>query len=67
MSEEIKKERTLADIQQEYVNLSVKAGGIQYQIYVFEKDLELLNESMKSLNFEHAALTKKEAEAKKAE
>lgn len=53
--------RTLPVINQEYANLCVKAGNLQYQIVVFQTDLALLNEELRELNFEAAKL---QAEAK---
>jgi hypothetical protein len=55
MSEE-KKVRTLDEVSKEYGQLCAKAGNIQYQIYVFTKDLALLNEELQTLNFEAAKL-----------
>lgn len=52
-------ERNLQDIQQEYINLCNKAGHLQYQIFVYEKDLSILNDTLRSLNFEAAALQAK--------
>ena len=64
MSEE-KAPRTAERIQQDFENLSARAGHCQYQIYIFEKDLELLNEQIRDLNFEMAKL--RASEAPKAE
>lgn len=51
-----KPERTLQDIQQEYNGLCNKAGHLQYQIFTFKKDLDLVNSALRDLNFEAAAL-----------
>jgi len=55
-------ERTLQDIQQQYTGLCNKAGHMQYQIFTFEKDLALINQTLRDLNFEAAALQAKEAQ-----
>lgn len=62
MSDEIKKERTVADIQTEYQNLCVKAGHIQYQVFALETDLKMVNETLKALNIEAATLQSKTQE-----
>ena len=38
----------------------MKAGHLQYQIEVFSDDLDLVNQSLKDLNFEAAALQAKQ-------
>lgn len=58
-----KEERTMLDIQNQYTSLCNKAGHLQYQLSVFKKDLEIINSSLRDLNFEAAALQAKEAEA----
>lgn len=69
MSEEAKKTRTVEEIQQEYTQLCCKAGHTQYQISGLEKDLEMINSSLRELNFEAAAASaaKAAAEAPKEE
>lgn len=68
MSEEVKKERGIPEIQQDYQNGACKAGHLQYQIFTLQKDLDLVNETLRELNFEAAALqAKSNAEAKPAE
>jgi len=64
MSEE-KKARTIGEIQGEYQTLCTKAGHIQYQISTLNKDLDLLNTSMRDLNFEAAKVSREAEEAKK--
>lgn len=64
MSESEKKAREMSDVQQEYQSLCVKAGHLQYQIFALNKDLELVNEALKSLNLEAASM---HAAAQKAE
>lgn len=65
MSEE-KKARTVAEISQEYQGLCTRSGHLQYQINTMQKDLDLLNSTMRDLNFEAAAVQQKEAAAKAA-
>ncbi len=62
-----KPKRTVAEIQQEYQGCCVKAGHCQYQLYTLEKDLEMINNTMRDLNLEAAASQAAEQEAKKAE
>jgi hypothetical protein len=63
------KQRSVQEIQQEYTGLALRAGQLQYQIYTFEKDLELLNKQMRELNFEAAAAKARDdaEQAKKAQ
>ena len=61
MSEE-KKERTVDSIHREYSELCARAGHIQYQIAVMSKDLELINEQLKTLNLEAASKQAKKEE-----
>lgn len=61
MSEQAK--RSLEDIQKDYQSLCLKAGHIQYQIYVHTSDLGLLNDQIKDLNFEAAKLHSAQAPA----
>lgn len=65
MSEQ--KQRSVEEIRQEYSSLCARAGHIQYQAECLRQDLELVNKSLKDLNFEAAAAAKREAEAKAAE
>lgn len=63
--------RSIPEIQQEYQNLCLKAGHVQYQIYTHTSDLELVNAQLRDLNLEAAAVKaeedKKAAEAAKPE
>lgn len=59
-----KKTRTLDQIQQEYQNLCLKSGHMQYQIEALSVDLDMVNKEMRDLNFEAAAAKKAEAEQK---
>jgi len=52
--------RTLEDIKKEYADGCVKAGHIQYQLFTLSKDLEVLNNSLRDLNFEAAKLQTEE-------
>lgn len=61
-----KKARTVAEIQQEYQVLCVRSGHTQYQIATMSKDLELLNSSMRDLNFEAAAVQAQQSNAEAA-
>lgn len=56
--------RALPEIEAAYGQLATQAGQIQYQIHVFKKDLERLNDNMVSLNYEAAA--RKELDTKAA-
>lgn len=61
-----KKTRSVAEIQAEYQGLCTRAGHFQYQIFNFTKDLELVNQKLRDLNFEAAAAHQAEQEAAKA-
>lgn len=50
-----KKHRPLEEIQNQYAELSFKAGTLQYQVFTLGKDLGLINDQMRDLNFEAAA------------
>lgn len=54
------KTRTFEEIQREYSALAAKCGQFQYQVYTLNRDLDLLNNQMRDLNFEAAALKGKE-------
>ncbi len=54
--------RTVTEIHQDYSNLCVKAGHLQYSLYALQIDLDLVNEQLKDLNVEGAAAQKAEAE-----
>lgn len=66
-TKEFKAPRTLTEIQQEYQRLLVKAGQIHYQMDVYRRDIEMINEELRDMNFEAAAANKasKDAEAAK--
>lgn len=61
------KVRSMAEIQHEFSTLCARAGHLEYQIYTHEKDLELLNNQMRNLNFEAAAVKAKEDAKSKEE
>ncbi len=48
--------RTLQQIQQEFTALCTKAGHLEYQRTTLKKDVDLMQEQMRNLNFEAAAL-----------
>jgi hypothetical protein len=55
----------MKEVEQDYGNLIAKAGQLQYQIKIAKDDLDVLNEQLKELNFEAAAINakaKKDAE-----
>lgn len=56
MSQEQKKPRSLSEIQSDYQNLCLKAGHVQYQIFALQKDLDLINDSLRDLNLEAASV-----------
>lgn len=59
------KKRSQEEIIKEYQGLCFRAGGIQYQISVLQKDLEQLNLTMRDLNIEAAqAKSSEEGEVK---
>ena len=54
-----KKQRTFDEIQAEYASLCTRAGHIQYQVFALNKDLELLNNTLRDLNLEGATAKQK--------
>lgn len=56
-------ERTLDDVRNEYSKLCTHAGHLQYQLYTLTADLKLINDQLKSLNFEAGKLSEKAKEA----
>ena len=59
------KKRTLAEVTQEYNNTCAKAGHTQYQIFINKNDLSMINERLRELNLEAAAI-KADEDAKAA-
>ena len=57
--------RTVAEIQQDYQGLAMKAGHTQYQIYTLERDLELMNQTLRDLNIEASKIQQEEKSAEK--
>lgn len=58
--------RSIVEIQTEYQNLCLKAGHLQYQVYTFGKDLDMVNQELRDLNLEAAAIKAQEAKAEAA-
>jgi len=56
------KERTVEVVHQEYSQLCARAGHLQYQVAVLSKDLEVVNEQLRELNFEAAKLSAPKSE-----
>lgn len=61
--EEKKKSRTIDQVKVEYSQLCTKAGHTQYQIITLQKELELLNGTLRDLNIEASELSKAPAAA----
>ncbi len=59
--------RSFADIQQEFTNTCARAGHLEYQVFTFKKDLEILNNKMRELNLEAAAAQARELAEKQKE
>jgi uncharacterized coiled-coil DUF342 family protein len=65
------KKRTIDEIRKEYTDLCLKAGHTQYQIDTLTKDLGVINNTLRDLNFEAASVqaaekTTTESEVKNA-
>lgn len=63
---EIKK-RTVQEIQEQYQGLCLRAGHTQYQIHALSSDLEQINQTLRDLNLEAAAVKAEEDKAKSVE
>lgn len=59
--EEPTKRRSVAEIQQEYADLCARMGNINYQIWILESDLLLLQNRARALNNEGAQAKQQEA------
>lgn len=59
--------RKVEEIRQDYTNLCVKAGHLNYQIKTLQQDLEAVYSTLRDLNLEAASAQKAEDEAKAAE
>lgn len=57
------KKRTIAEIQQQYQDLCLKAGHLQYQVYTLSRDVEMVNAELRDLNLEAAGLKAAEEKA----
>lgn len=55
--------RDMTSIQEEYGRLVSQAGQAQYQIFVYEQDLERINEGLRNLNYEAAQRQQQDAKA----
>ncbi len=55
--------RKIDEIQAQYNEVAQRAGQAQYQVYVLEKDLELLNRKLLDINQEAAARNRLDKEA----
>lgn len=53
--------RSIPEIQQEYQNLCLKAGHLQYQVFTHERDIDMINNELRDLNLEVAAAKAEEA------
>lgn len=53
--------RTKEEIAREYSNLCTKAGHAAYQVATIQKDIELMQSTMRDLNIEAASATSAEA------
>ncbi len=62
LSFKAKEPRQLAEIENEYARAANQAGQVQYQLFVYGKELEVLNEKMLELNREGKA--RKDLDAK---
>lgn len=61
-----KPKRSVEEIQQEYARVCTRAGHTQYQLYTLQKDLELINNTLRDLNIEASSAPKVEEEKKDA-
>lgn len=59
-----KQSRPLEEIEKEYNQLLHKAGYVQYQLHVAQRDLEVVNAALRDINFEAIKVQKEAAEAK---
>lgn len=58
------KKRDLEEIKVEFSNLCFETGKKQYELYLIQRDLNLLNEQLQDLNFEVIKLQALEKEGK---
>lgn len=57
--------RSTAEVKQEYTNIVLKAGSLQYEILVKKDDLTLVNNRLKELNQEFIQASNTEVEVAK--
>lgn len=62
-----KPNRSVDEIQNEYARLCTRAGHMQYQLVTIQKDLDLLNGTLRDLNIEASASKAAEDSAKASE
>lgn len=48
--------KTVEDLQREYSQLCSKAGHLQYQVHALSAELASVNEALKAINLEAAAI-----------
>ena len=60
------KPRTSQDIQQEHMNLALKAGNIAYSIQESEKQLKMIYDTMQSLSLEFVRVRQVESDQEAA-
>jgi hypothetical protein len=65
MTEQNQQPRALDEIQKEYGELVGRAGQIQYQLFVLDKDLKTINDRILVIN--HEAAARKELDKKASE
>lgn len=53
---DLKRNRTIEEVTQEYGALCARAGNLQYNIVIMQNDLELINETLRTLNHEAALI-----------
>lgn len=57
--------RDLETIQNQYQGLCLKLGHLEYQVYVFNKDIEMIKSTLRDINLEASAAKAKADEAAK--
>lgn len=62
----LKEPRSLDVIKQEYANLIMTVGTLQYEINCKERDLSLYNQTLRDLNLEYVAAKNKADEQPKS-
>lgn len=59
--------REMKEIQEEYHRLCINAGQVQYQLTVYQQELNNINERLRSINNEGAARTQLDKASKQPE